>query len=1068
MDSRCNKFVLIVCGYLFLSYRAFAGTITLSTDIDLPALAPDPNDEITVWLHSDVPLLFMNMLIRVNGDAAVTAVMNETDCNDFGWNSDFTPVSTINPDNSIQIFGLNWNNNYNGTIGYLKFRCNSGQVSVYIDTENSPAFSWSEDFTCSTEPIVVGSLTLPPIIEPNRPEPVLMQSPAGSSGPPRGEPNSIPEWPQRFEILEMLDSEPSIIEINSDITTNQVWDANNVYYITARTVNVQALLVIEPGTTVIFAYQAELCVNNGGTLISKGTPDKLIIYTPDFVHFTHPEYPGYYWQLLPPYGPRYYCPIHIQDTASPATTVRYCMIEGAVGGIITDNIRLNEPIENNYIFGNSWGIYEYGPALTDVRNNLCFYQDYAAIEIQLCPDPNGFADLDHGTQIEHNTCDGSDYTYCGIIVHGIADPNRSGVPTVYLTNNIVTSNYNYGLNLVDGAMYALVANTGYYGNGFDRNWEFDEYNPVTTESNPYYSYTNEKPYWHHHLTEGSDFIDAGTQYIEQTTFIGTTTNFDGLPDKDIVDLGFHHTDWDFVGGGGIAGSDIDDLIEISEYWLCSDLYDPNSPGYDPGIFDPNSPNYISDPNLITFGGDRTGDGYVDLADFEILSGLWQAGPYEPHITPILSFDVDTGWLNISVAEYDSSIVSVRAYIDGTYVGNVYLYGNEFPLSVDVSSAGNKPQHLKFAVVDSEGHFTWTPPTEFCYTSPLSYCIVPSVYEPNEPIPFSAYTTDTGDSTVKVCGLDGEVVWSQSFTGNTISGYIPASVENSLGVHFVKFEPPAGTAITKITVKDPHPFTAPDPNVTGMIVVGGLEVLFSEIRTVDAVEQAFKERGIKYRMAVGPYSLWSAIAKYAPQLKYLYISSHGGWAMTLGPDGVLRTFVELADGPCVSAKASDFTGTPPIWCADPLPGYLETSFAKSFASMGFRRLKFFYNDSCFGGHLSIGRYGNLVEGREGQGGILDPLTQNDMSLACGMTDSQEDRFYMGWFDESESLWKPQEETSYQIFGRALWTAMGQGKNLYDAILKAVNDVIMTSGEEKALEEYRIKGQTYIWGVRLNAH
>ena len=58
-----------------------------------------------------------------------------------------------------------------------------------------------------------------------------------------------------------------VINISSDITTNQVWTANNIYHITAN-VNVRALLVIEPGTIVAFAADKVMFVNNGGTLIS--------------------------------------------------------------------------------------------------------------------------------------------------------------------------------------------------------------------------------------------------------------------------------------------------------------------------------------------------------------------------------------------------------------------------------------------------------------------------------------------------------------------------------------------------------------------------------------------------------------------------------------------------------------------------------------------------------------------------------------------------------------------------------------------------------------------------------
>jgi hypothetical protein len=504
---------------------------------------------------------------------------------------------------------------------------NTNLQPVVLTAVNAAETESLQEVPASDNVLLFGEIELPPLQEPNEPEPIFLQSPAGSSGPQRGELDNFAEWSRRIAMLSESGSEPNVIEINSDITTNQIWDANNVYYITdANGVDVQALLIIEPGTTVIFGYQCGLFVNNGGALIAKGTPDKPIIFTPDYMYYDYPDYIGYYWQVLAYEGPYYYSSLFIEDTASPATTIRYCMIEGAIGGIVTSNIRLANPIENNYLFGNIYGIYELGPALTDIRNNLCFYNDEAGIEAYLAPDPNDVPDTDYPFTIEQNTCDS--YQYCGITVHGVAEPNK--VPTVHLLNNIVSSSYWYGLNLVDGYMQMLVVNTGYYDNGQNKNWEFDEYNPVIAQSNPYYPYIGEKPYWHHHLAEGSGFIDAGSQYIEQTELIGTTTNFDGLPDKDIVDLGFHHTDWDFVGGEGIAGTDIDDLITLSNYWLTYTPYDPNSPNYQ----DPN----IVDPNTISYGGDWNDDGFVDLADFAILAGMWQAAPVEPNIIPVISGD----------------------------------------------------------------------------------------------------------------------------------------------------------------------------------------------------------------------------------------------------------------------------------------------------------------------------------------------------------------------------------------------------------------------------------------------
>ena len=1087
MDSKGKPFIfaLSLYSYLLLSCCVLAGSISLSTDIELPAPAPDPNEDITVWINTDAPLFYMNMEIRVIGDATITAAMTETDCNDFGWSIDYTPISTVNSDNSIEFHGLNWSNNSNETIGYFKFRCNSGQVSVYIDAENSFPFSFSESFTCSTEAIVVGTLTLPPVVEPNEPEPVFLQSPDNASGQQRIELDSLAQWPQQVTMFQMLDSEPTVYVIDSDITENQVWDANDIYYIVgdpnnSYIVDVNSLLVIEPGTTVIMGHQSGLHVSNGGTLIAKGTPDKPIIFTPDWVFFDYPDYVGYYWQVYNSYG-SYYHSIYIEDTASPLTIVKYCMIEGAFKGIITDNVRLDNAIENNYLFGNMWGIYEFGPLLTDVCNNLCFYQDQAAIEIELCPDPNnGFADLDHAAKIEHNTCDGSDYTYCGITVHGVADPNTSGVPTIYLTNNIVTSNYNYGMNLVGGAMYAMVVSTGYFGNYYDKNWEFDEYNPVTTETNPYYPYILDRPYKHHYLIGDAAFVDAGLQYIERGNLIGTKTNADNIPDKDVIDLGFHHSMWEYVGGEGIAGTDIDDLIEISDYWLEYSPFEPNSPGYiDPNlyIYDPNNPEQWIDPNTVTYGGDWNDDGAVDLRDFSIIAGMWQAAPETPVLVPVISTGISDGWIRLGVSGFTANTQAVFALINGEYVGKISGFSTGKTLDVDLSGFGPQRCQVKLIGLSWDGYLTSSAPIDFTPPLGIDYCTLPQSYEPNEPLAFAAYNAEPNDITVEVYADGGQLVWSQQFSGNTVCGSIPATITGNHEIECVYFDKGSGASVVAKPTYKKIPRKI-NPNVKALIMLPNRLINLYDFRTIGAVEDALKDKGITYIKYMGPHATSVNLARYAPQLKYLYINGHGHWSFEGNGSGVLRTNIDLADGTCVSAKASDFVGTPPIWCQDPLPGNLEQS-TPSFASMGFTNLRYFHNDCCLGAHLKIGtRTGTLVEGQDSQQGLFDGFLQNDMSLACGMGNTSKSRFYQGWFNESESfipipLPKPIDwgiielgETSYQLFSRTVWEQLGGAEDLYWALFQAIH-VQTEFGEDDSVNNYRIKGQGLLTDVRLNS-
>jgi hypothetical protein len=1041
----------VVWSCLFLSYFSSAGTISLTADTS----PPDPNEEITVWIHTDEPLLFMQLGVYVNGDATITSAMSETDCNEFGWENGwgFDPIID-EPNGWVSIGGINWAADVNDIVGYFKFRYHSGHVAVYIDQENSMAGNWGSNFTFSTEAIQFGEIELPPLQEPNEPTPVLIQCPLGSGGPSRGESEDFSGWSEEFgRGMEELDSEPNIIEIDSDITTNQIWTSDNVYYITAESVNVRALLVIEPNTLVIFGYDCAMFVNDGGTLIAKGTPNEPIICTPDYMYFSYPDYIGYYWQALDSEGPYYYSPLYIEETASPATTIRYCLIEGAVGGIVTDNIRLTNPIENNYLFGNVYGIFEFGPKMTDIRNNLCFYNDEAGIEAYLAPEPIDVPDTEYPFLIEQNTCD--TYQYCGITIHGTADSNE--VPEVRLLNNIVSESYWYGLNIGGGPMWLLIVNTGYYDNTANTNDEFDEYNPVIAEEFPFTSGIGEKPYYHHYLDPNGPFVDAGIKYIEQTPYIGMTTNVNSLPDKDFVDLGFHHMDWDYTGVEGVSGTGIDDLITLANYWLTYTPYDPNSPNYQ----DPN----IVDPNTISYGGDWNDDGFVDFTDFALMAQTWNAAPVMPDLQPVITGDPNNGWIELSVSGYTSATQDVFAFLNGHYVGKIPGLNNNAPLDVDVSESGNTPQQLKLIAIDCDDHITCFGLTNITYTSPLSYCILPRTYEPNEPIPFVAFNTGAGNATVEVYADGQQCVWSQNFTGNTITGPIPVNIVANYDIENIQFSSSSGANVSKTTSANPPALSPPDPNVKALVVTPYRFLRLKDWGTIKAVKNAFEDRGVKYLSLTGGAATYANIAKYAPQLKYLYIDSHGNSAVQDGMNGVLRTLIALSDVDCVSAKASDFVGTPPTWCKDPLPGRKEQTL-KSFVTMGFTDLRFFYNDSCLGAHLTIDPgTGLLMWGGSGQQSLFD-FVHNDMSVACGLTNTSQSRFYQGWFCESWSRIYP-FETSFQQFSRNEWEALGEGEELYWALSEAIYQQDHF-GPDDPVQNYRIKGQGDMQNFRIRSN
>ena len=106
---------------------------------------PEPNDEVTIWVHSDTSLLAMGIGIYIIGDMNITSAMNEADCNSFGWDNGWNSDPYIDPNGWVYLSGVKWVADANGTVGYVKFRYHSGQVSVYIDQEYSEAFAFDWD-----------------------------------------------------------------------------------------------------------------------------------------------------------------------------------------------------------------------------------------------------------------------------------------------------------------------------------------------------------------------------------------------------------------------------------------------------------------------------------------------------------------------------------------------------------------------------------------------------------------------------------------------------------------------------------------------------------------------------------------------------------------------------------------------------------------------------------------------------------------------------------------------------------------------------------------------------------
>ena len=925
---------------------------------------PEPNEEITLQIQTDTPLFAMGAAIYVVGDANITGATCEADCNQFGWDNGWNSDPYIDPNGWVYIGGVRWASDANGIIGYIKFRYNSGCVNVYIDQEDSLAFSWDangcHDVSFSTDSLVFGTcdandssqsensleenisaaevnnvnLPLSGFLQQAQQEPRghLMRCPVNSNSLNNSETVSTSFWKtldnRNFQnnIMSelavedgggqsLMGSEPNIIEINSDITTNQIWTANNVYYVTTP-INVQALLVIEPGTIIMFSdadeyYDCALYVNNGGTLISKGTPDKPIVYTCDFLYFKEPKEIGCYWQYIEASGKYSFCPIFIERTASTATTVIYNFIEGGHYGILTDNISLDHPIENNYLSGNFYGIFEGGTRHTDIINNLCFYNFDSGIEIYLA-DANGTGDANSHVLIQNNTCDR--FQNQGIYIHGVMDANQAG--TVMLINNIVTESYWYGISLVDGDMWAIVSNTGYGANRRNKNWEFEEYNPVEVNDSPY-NYGN-TPYEWFYLEPNCAFIDAGLEYIEQTPLIGKTTDINSIPDSNKIDIGFHYPNWDYSNANtGFAASDFNkdtitdykDLYTIATNWL--DTVEPNS------------------------NGDLNGDETVNFKDFTLFANNWQKIQGEPNVVVSISGDANglSGDIGVSVANCPYSTYRLYVFMDGLLIGKSDNDENEAAgLAINTPAYLNGSHSLKIVVADYNTPFVISESTPVNFDNPLHCSNLSDTYEPNQPLRLLALNSAENNLQVKLAKWDGEVIWSQqtsgdldiTIPGSTLTGPIyDMSVEqetsgtyamNSLSTmdSGTSWESIWEKAINKkYKYSNSYKFAIFLPSSWRLLDRNSADC---RKEAVAQIVSDCERRGVKYVVLYKGQCTWDNFVEVlnGSQLSYVYMVSRGNSVIPIGisVDSIQRTHFELTDCEVVSYKASDYGGTPP--------------------------------------------------------------------------------------------------------------------------------------------------------------
>lgn len=878
----------------------------------------------------------------------------------------------------------------------------------------------------------------------------------------------------------------SIIEIGGTITGTLRLQSKQEYHATSDVIVDGGYLIHEPGAVVRWTQDTGLYVRNHGTYISKGLPWALCANMADVNNA-----PVNYWKG-----------ILIEESASSNCEIRFSVIWDANTGIELHNQTLNRFITYNSIGYCITGIKAYGPKHTKITNNFC-YLNYTGIQC-FYKGYDGHADPNESVvDIEQNTCLWN--TAEGIRVHMIDD--YTPVSPVIL-NNISAGNW-WNYSFEEGACLAnLVLCNGSWLDpdrlGSTHIWYFDpnDWGIIIEDSpsSPFTGFYSDAIF----LDQGCVFIDAGVQNILNTTYMGTTTNLDGTPDSNKIDLGFHYSNWDYSNAGSTTlKADIDnslavDIVDISvlvEYWLFDydeayEVYVRDGDGsgvVDFGDLQIIADNWLAPFDFTTFAWfaqkwqeevdpriygtipDIFPDGRIDFKDFSVLANEWQQTcDANPNIQINASLDTDSGYAEVGISDYRQDTAHILLFVNGFFEDDMFGFRKGRTSKINLAEFGGGYCEFKVVSFNDDGRITCSNLETLDFNSPMEYMRCPEVYYANELDHFCVFSDEPNDICVRALDIGQNVVWTMTYPSDGASGFIPASITSTYEIECVEFEmvtpTPGGmmmlmgvestglpSTVKIIKTKGFKPKDVPSNTDSLIILPDNWIDYFVNKHVTDVVRETFDhEFELKGGEAISTNIAWFAQNR---NIKYIYYSGHGNYEF----GGKLRTGIKLSDGVGFSVRVSDYSdpNQAPFWCKAMGGGY-ENGDNMSFAQMGFTSLKYVYFDCCFTGRLKIDGRGNLIEGSPGSQGILD-CPDSDMSWALG------NPAYQGWYDECPHG----KRSTFSKFSKDEWEKLRDGNTLYQALLYAISksDIDPQFSEDPA-EHFRLKERQDIFSLKVD--
>jgi hypothetical protein len=115
--------------------------------------------------------------ISVVGDANITTAMSTSDCNQYGWQPQWSSDPYIDDVNGLAyIMAAKWGVDSNTVVGYFKFHYNSGSVNVAITADSNAWDANSQPVAFSTASLTIGCDPNDPNCPQNQQQSMMRQS----------------------------------------------------------------------------------------------------------------------------------------------------------------------------------------------------------------------------------------------------------------------------------------------------------------------------------------------------------------------------------------------------------------------------------------------------------------------------------------------------------------------------------------------------------------------------------------------------------------------------------------------------------------------------------------------------------------------------------------------------------------------------------------------------------------------------------------------------------------------------------------------------------------------------